>query len=149
VREPTEAVIRGQVCQAVVEAFAGKPLDYKDHDCVRLAAFAVKAMGHRVKPLKGLRWTSRNGAMKALRRSGFADLVEAVDAMGFDRQAPAKAFPGDLIALEAGDGAFGPTLAVYLGSGAVLGFAEVGGQVICQPRRLIAAVQSWRVPWQR
>lgn len=139
-----EALDRAWVAQDAVDAFDGKPLDFQNADCIRLIAHSVKAMGHRPKGLKGLRWSSETGALKALRRSGFADLLAAMDGQGFERIAPAKALPGDIVALPC-EGLWGGALMVALGGGRLLGFLE-GRCGIVQPKQFVTA---WRVPCRK
>ena len=84
------------------------------------------------------RYSTAQGAQRALRRRGYADLAAVVDDMGLLRIPPAAALPGDLVALQAAD--LPVTLAVVLGHSRVLGFHEgAEGAVVIEPRAYLAA----------
>jgi hypothetical protein len=137
------AQTKGHAAQACVDRFGGKPFALGRHDCVRLAAHLVRARGVKTRMLKGLTYRSLPGAVKALKRTGFADLAEGVDALGLPRIAPARAVAGDLVAMPGEDGdPFGCVLTVALGNGRVLGFIEG----VCQALEPRAFVTAWRVP---
>lgn len=133
---------RREAVEATVQRFVGKAYAPGVHDCARLAAFALRQMGHKVPLLKGAQYRTEAGGLKALRRLGFSDLAEAVDALGLVRIAPASALPGDIVALEMeGATGFGCALTVACGNGRVLGF--MGG--VCAPLEPAAFVAAWRV----
>lgn len=119
----TKGERRRDAVEACRERFWGK--DYKPglRDCVRLAAHAMHHMGHGVSLMKGVRYSTEAGGLKALKKLGFDDLLSAVDATGLERIAPAAALPADLIALPSGD-ALGVCLYVYAGNGKALGYKE-------------------------
>lgn len=129
---------RQRAAQACVDAYVGKPPVWGTRDCLRLFRFVAHKMG--VKVGKCPRYSTEGGAVRALKRSGFADLMAAVDGQGLARIAPAAALPGDIIALPADD-VFGCALTVALGNGRVLGYFEGGCQVI-EPKAFLTA---WRI----
>lgn len=134
---------RARAARACMERFEGKAFEIGKRDCVKLAAHALHVMGVKVAPLKGVRYSTLAGAVRAMRQTGFADLVEAMDALGLTRIAPARATAGDIVALPTGaDCPFGCSLTVAIGNGAVLGFHETTG-VGCaiRPKAYLAA---WR-----
>jgi hypothetical protein len=138
-RAPT----KGHAAQACIDRFDGKAFAYGKRDCVLLAAHLLRARGVKTTPLKGVRYSTLAGAVKALRRTGCADLPAAIDALGLVRIAPARAVTGDLIAMPSDDGCpFGCALAVAAGNGRAFGFFEGVGQSVV-PREYVAA---WRVP---
>lgn len=95
----TRASVRREAAvRACVARFEGKTLDWRAHDCVRLVAHAMRRQGVATPLLKGLRWQSEIGAVKALRAAGFADLVEAMDATNLVRIGAAMSWPGDILA---------------------------------------------------
>lgn len=131
---------RAEAVDACMARFAGKPYAPGTRDCGKLAAHVLHQMGHPAPLLNRARHTTEAGAVRYIRRQGFASLVELMDATGLSRIAPAAALPGDVVALESGD-AFGCSLTVALDNGLVLGFA--GG--VCQPIQPHAFVAAWRV----
>lgn len=134
---------RQQAVEACVQRFVGKPYEPGVRDCVKLASHVMHKMGRRVGLTKSVRYTSERGALKALKALGFKDLMEAVDATGMARIAPAMALPGDIVALPA-DGLFGCALAVTAGNSLVLGFLD--DQAGCVRIRLdMPPIAAWRV----
>jgi len=121
--------------------FNGKTYKPGTRDCARLAAHAMHKMGVAVPLLKGVKYTTEAGAAKALKRMGFASLMEAVDALGLKRIGPASTLPGDIVALPTEAGAFGCGLMVKADNGRVIGFAD-GVCGVFEPLKFIAA---WRV----
>lgn len=132
---------RAAATQACMDRFNGKPYDAAMRHCGKLAAHAMHKMGRKAPLLTASRHKTEAGAIKYLKRTGFASLVELMDAMGLERIAPAAALPGDIIGLPSGD-AFGCSLAVALGDGLVLGLVEGGGFQPLVPHQFVAA---WRV----
>jgi hypothetical protein len=133
---------RQQAAQAAVDRFKGQPLAYGKNDCVRLAAFVLRKMGHRPQLAKAGSYSTALGAARALQRTGFDDLAAAVDALRLPRIAPAAAWVADLVLLPA-EGPFGGALSVAVGNGRVLGYHEdVDGADILQPVHYLAA---WRL----
>jgi hypothetical protein len=133
---------RQQAAQAAIDRFKDQPLVYGKNDCVRLAAFVLRKMGHRPQLAKAGSYRTALGAARALQRAGFEDLAAAVDALGLPRIAPAAAWVADLVLLPAG-APFGGALSVAVGNGRVLGYHEdLGGAEILQPVQYVAA---WRI----
>lgn len=137
------AQTKGHAAEACRARFDGKAFEYGKRDCAQLAAHLLRARGVATPPLKGVRYSSLAGAVKALRKSGCADLLAAIDALGLVRIAPARAVAGDLIAMPSGEGCpFGCALAVAAGNGRAFGFFDGVGQSVV-PHEYVAA---WRVP---
>lgn len=135
-------VRRVAAAQACIDRFVGKTYDCsKNRDCIKLAGHSMHKMGRRTGLTKGLRYSSEAGGLRVMRKLGFKTLIEAVDAAGLERIAPAMALPGDIIALQTGDSAFGCSLAVAVGNGRVVGFVNGFGAVL-QPLQYLTA---WRV----
>lgn len=134
---------RAAAAQACVDRFAGRDYAEGRRDCVHMAAHCLHRLGIATPQLKGVKYSSPTGAIRALKRAGFASLIEAVDAMGFARIAPAAAWPADLIALET-DHPVG-ALAVRLSGGDLLAFAanEDAAQVF--PSGALRMITAWRV----
>lgn len=133
---------RSKAAQACIDRFAGRDFSMAERrDCARLGAHLLHHLGVAVPPMKGARYANPAGALKALRKVGFKDLVEAVDSLGLQRIAPARAITGDLVALETSeDDPFGCVLTVAVGNGRVFGFIDGKAQAL-QPHKFVAA---WR-----
>jgi hypothetical protein len=137
-----ELHLRAEVTQATLDRFVGKPLIFGSADCAQMIARHLRAMGHRVLLSKGGRYQSARGALRAIRRAGYDNLTEALDAMGLERIPPAAAITGDIISL--------PTdaelecLMIVLGNGRALGWVDgVPGAAVVQP---VMYENGWRVP---
>jgi len=131
-----------KAAQACIDRFNGKPYAPGKRDCVKLACHLLHQYGVAVPHTKGVRYSTEAGAIKALRRAGFRDLIEAVDSLGLERIAPARAQAGDLVGLPCDR--LGCTLTVAVGNGRVIGFQGGRGCVI-QPLKFAAA---WRPSWR-
>ena len=135
---------RAAATQACMDRFAGKPVDWVNRHCGKLAAHAMHKMGRNAGLLTACRATTPAGAVRYIRQTGFADLVALMDGTGLERIPPAAALPGDIIALasEPGDG-FGCSLTVALDNGRVLALNPDSGLIEPMIPRLF--VCAWRV----
>lgn len=137
-----EMVRRQAAAQAAVDRFRGVPFAYGKNDCVRMAVFALRRMGHRPDLGRAGTYCSAKGAVRALNRAGFASLAEAMDGQHLPRIAPAAALPGDLVMIPA-EGPFDGALTMAVGNGRVLGYhQDLVGADILQPVQYLAA---WRL----
>lgn len=136
-----EMIRRQQAAQATVDRFKGQPWQLGKNDCVRMAAFALRKMGHRPKLGKAGTYTTGAGALRALKRAGFNSLAEALDALGLARIPPAAALPGDIIMIP-GEAPLDGALTVAVGNGRVLGYHEdATGAEVLHP---VAFIAAWR-----
>lgn len=133
-------VTGAKAAQACIDRFAGKSYEPGKRDCAILAAHLLHQYGVAVPMMKGLRYSTEAGAIRALKRTGCRNLIEAVDALGFERIAPAAARTGDLVGLPC-EGPWGCALTVAVGNGRVFGFVHGVGHTL-QPQAFVAA---WRV----
>lgn len=135
---------RGKAVEDCMTRFAFKPVEPSVRDCGKLAAHAMHGMGRSAKLLNGWKGKTWASAIKYIRKEGFADLVELMDAALPDRRiGPASALPGDIIALPAMDEGFGCSLAIALDNGRVLALnAESGLIEPMIPRMFVCA---WRL----
>ncbi len=142
---PAHVIVRRtEITQATLDRFKDRPFAFGSADCVQLAAFHLRAMGHRVLLTKGGRYQTAIGAVRALRRAGHRDLRQALDAMLLEPIAPAAAWTGDIIAMPPEEGAKIEALGIALGNGRVLGWhPDAAGAAVLQPDQYLAA---WRVP---
>ena len=132
---------RAAAAQACIDRFAGRPYHPGSRHCGKLAAHALAKMGRSARLLNASHHTTEAGALKYLKRTGFASLAELMDAMGLERIAPAAALPADIIGLPSND-AFGCSLSVCLGDGLVLGLVEGARFQTLIPHQFVAA---WRL----
>jgi len=147
-----EVIRREAAVRACKARFEGRALVWGSADCVKLIACLMHKLGVAMPLLKGVRYRSELGAAKAMKALGFADLVEAVDALDLVRIAPSMAWPGDIIAGRgAEDGPFRFALSVVHEYGAkrTLAFGPTpDGQVICgvgTPDLSHPDIVAWRV----
>lgn len=140
---------RAAATQACMDRFAYKPVEPGVRDCGKLAAHALHRMGRSARLINASRHTSWEGALRYLERTGFASLVELMDAILPDsRIVPAEALPADIIAMatEPGNG-FGCSLTVALDQGQVLGLNLASGLIepMIPAMTSDAFVCAWRV----
>lgn len=137
----SDLIARQQIATAAIQRFRHVPFAWGKNDCVRLAAFVLRQRGHRPQLGKAGTYASERTALRALKRAGFSDLAEALDALGLMRIAPAAALPCDVVMIP-GEGSFGGALQIAVGNGRTLGYhQDVAGADILQPLEYIAA---WR-----
>lgn len=136
-----EGVRAAEACR---RKFDGKPFEWGATDCVRLAAALLRERGHTVSLAKVGGYSSEAGALRALKRTGFATLIEAVDAQGFPRIAAASACPGDLVGL-VGPAPWGVALFVRLSQSLLLGPIEGVMAVVKPSDDPEAYVTGWRI----
>lgn len=137
---------RVHAVEACKVRFVGKPYDLKaNRDCIRLAGHSAHKLGRRISLLKGLRYSTEAGALRVMRSLGFNSLIDAADATGLPRIAPAMARPGDWIALATDDAnAFGCAMTIAFDNGRVIGFVD-GVGAICRVDDPTAYLGAWRV----
>lgn len=130
---------------ATLEHFKGRPFEWGKVDCVKVAAWHLRHLGHRVSGLgKAGTYRTALSARRALARAGFASVEEALQSMGLTSIAPAAALPGDLFVSAGSEGM--DAVGVVAGNGAVLGFHEDDLASGLQAIRIddITAVRAWR-----
>lgn len=130
-----------KAAQSCIDRFNGKAYEPGKRDCAILAAHLLHQYGVPVPIMKGLKYKTEAGAMRALKRTGCKDVVEAVDTLGLERIAPASARTGDLVGMPC-DGPWGCALTVAVGNGRVFGFID-GLCAVFEPKEFITA---WRSP---
>lgn len=135
---------RQAATQACMDRFAFKPVVPGKADCGEISAHSMHHMGRSAKLLNGSDHKTWAGAIRYIRKQGFASLLELMDATGLKRIPAAAALPGDIIALpsEEGDG-FGCSLAVALDNGRVLALNQATGLI--EPMIPHLFICAWRV----
>jgi hypothetical protein len=119
-----DRIRRAAAAEACFQRFNGKTYAPGKRDCVKLATHALIKMGHGSGPMKGLVYASEAQGYRLMRKAGFKNLIEALDARGLPRIAPAMARQGDIIAMEAGeDNPFGAALSIAMPDQTILGFS--------------------------
>jgi hypothetical protein len=86
---------RAAILERTMERFAGKAFKLGENDCVKLARFHLKAMGHKQLPSTG-HYSTGLGAKRQLRKTGHENLESLFDAL-LTPIAPARAVIGDLV----------------------------------------------------
>ena len=132
---------RRDAAQATLDHFRGKRFRFGSNDCVRMVAWHLRKLGHKVKLPPAGSYRSARSALKALRARGHASLAAALDAQGLERIAPAAAIVGDIV-MGPGDAGF-EALGVALGNGRIVGYHEdLAGAEVLQPFE--APIAAWK-----
>lgn len=119
----SDYLLRYAAARATKKKFFEQPFEWGTNDCLQMAAFCLKQLGHEEPTSKVRAYTDEKSALKALARAGHRSLVDAVNAYGLEPIAPAMAVMGDIVAYEAvGFGGFG--LGVAIGENKFLGCAN-------------------------
>lgn len=139
---------RMAAAQAVVDRFNLKPIEYGTRDCIHMGALCLRKLGY-PNPMKGSRpYKGEVGAVRALatamaRVNGpkGGSIADLLDAMGFDRIAPAESLPADFIGYPA-DGLWPVALGVAVGNGRACAY-DIDG--VARVGDITPAIAAWRV----
>jgi len=133
---------RMEAAQACLDRFAGKSYDPRARrDCAWMARHDLHHLGRRVGQGKLPTYTTELGGIRALKRTGFASLIDYVDSLGLERIAPASALAADIVALPT-DHPLG-SLSVNVGNGRLLAYVDgYTDAVVIEPKAFVCA---WRV----
>lgn len=143
-----ETIRREAAVRSCMERFYGKPLKWGVADCVKLTAHSMHRLGVSVPLLKGVQYRSELGAARALKAAGHDNLVDAMDALGLVRIAPAMTWPGDIVAGRSReDGPFSFALSVVheYGAARTLAFGSGGICGVGSPNLDHPDIVAWRV----
>lgn len=129
-----EMILRAGVTEATRKKFAGRPFQYGSVDCIKMARFQARGLGHTL-PMPP-RYTTAVGAIRAIKKLGHDD-IDAMLASFFPRIAPASARIGDLVT---GEGEGGVD-AVFINAGRKLMGFHMGSDelVMISPERIKSA----------
>jgi len=145
-RSAAEPIRRMAAVEACVQRFVGARLEWGKADCVKLAALSLRKQGVAVPLLKGVRYRSARAAYKRLREQGFETLLDAMDATGCARIAPASIWPGDIVGLPvAEDQPWGCALAVAAGNSRLISLDGAGAFAVVAPVPACPPLTAWRV----
>ncbi len=128
--------------QAALDHWSTVDFKLGSGDCAQMVARHLRALGKSIKlPPRGS-YRSVPGALRAMRKLGFASLADWIDSAGVERIAPARVVAGDVLQLPAEHPLGG--LAIALGNGAAVAWMEgiEGGAI---PIRPLLFVNAWRV----
>lgn len=143
---PTNPMLqRVVIAQAVLDRFGGKPLDWKNHDCGKLAGMALRLAGANPRMSRFTGYSNEIGARRKLLAAGFKDLPAVLDDLNLPRIPPLMILAGDIVGLP-GEGGW-TALGVAMGNRKVLMFAPDG---VCRaaelPAEVLDVTLAWRVP---
>lgn len=143
-------LIRNEAVAACQARFDGKARQYGAVDCVQSTRVILRKAGVKIPQLKGKTYGSRGKGAALLRATGYASLVDALDALGLERVAPAATLPADILALPVpDDDPFGASLFVVTAAGArrAFGFDPITSRFAVGAPDLTACLAAWRVPF--
>lgn len=133
------AIHRKQAADAVIEKYINQELKLGKLDCVNMAQTVCDALNIKtVLTDVETNYKTELGAAKFLKKQGFENLADAVDACGFERIAPAYAMPSDILAVE-NEAIGGYSLMVAISNGQAIGFVEVNGKIIANTCNILEA----------
>ena len=136
---------RMRAAESAIARFSDKPFAWGEFDCLRLAAFTLREMGHAPPLRQAGQYRTLIGAHRALKRTGFATLHAWIDAWGLQRIRPAMALPADILALPSEIETM-PALGVVLPNGRVLAYApELGCAAPVTLLAHIHPIAAWSV----
>ncbi len=138
-------VRRQKAVKATLDRFGQRPFAWGSADCVKLCAFHLRQLGHTVRLAGAGQYKSAIGAKAALKRKGFESVIEAVDALGLPRIAPAFALIGDIVSLPADDPLGG--LCIFAGGDKFAGYHEAHPALVTMTPSMEALHNAiaWRV----
>ncbi|NKI99580.1 hypothetical protein [Novosphingobium sp. SG707] len=138
-------ILRTHAAQATLDEWKTRAFRLGEADCARLTASHLRRLGYHIKLPPARSYRTAKSAEAVLDKLGLASMVAALDALGFERIAPAAALVGDIIQMPSETGSERlAALTVALGNGRVVGWHPDApdGAVVMQPHEMVAA---WRV----
>lgn len=115
-------VRRAKATEATMSKFSGQAFAWGSIDCVKMGAFHLRQLGRKVRLAGVGQYKSAKAASSALKRKGFDSIIDAVDAQGLERIAPAATLLGDIVAFPGEHGL--DALVIVAGNANVIGFHE-------------------------
>lgn len=140
-----EAINRKNATQETLDQWIDVEFSWGDADCAKMVVSHLRRFGHNPGIAKARSWKSALTAKAAMKRFGYANLIECMDGMLHDRINGAEALVGDVAAIEA-DNPLG-CLCICTGPNQWLSLHEsTSGFTIIQITEFKAA---WRIKWQK
>ncbi len=138
---------RAPIIQQFIDGWYDVNFEWGMRDCVCLAVSALWVLGFKVNFKTGM-YKNETGAIRAIRKAGYNNLIEAIDDQEFLERVPvASAVIGDIIGMKLPEIEIWPALAIAVGNGRVLGFYDHGDGfnkcIIMQPKILDDCI-AWR-----
>ena len=117
-----DLIRRKQAISLTQEYFLGKPFTWGKYDCIKLARFHAKNMGH--KKLRQIgKYENYSGAIRELKKTGFESIHDLISNYFF-QIVPAMSLPGDLALLESPSDCKMDAIVLCFGQNKFLGFHE-------------------------
>lgn len=136
-------VLRGQAVDACIARFSGRALNWGKVDCAAIVSHNLRKLGISTSLIKGLKYDSERGALKALKALGVSGLEEAMNRVpGLFPIVPAMATKGDVIGFKCEGKLWDMALTVAADGGQVFGI-HAGLAVTFAPD-MRGAVAAWR-----
>jgi len=140
---------RQAIATSIVNKYAFSALHWGTIDCATLVCDVLDAFGisHPLQASKT--YKTRTGALRFMRQHG-ESLAQIMGSLDVQEIAPAQAIECDLVAIPAGDEAFGEALGVVIGPNKVLAFVEVNGVIkadvgnLTEILALAPTTKAWR-----
>lgn len=136
-------VARQRATQVTADRYNGFLHVWGQVDCIRVAAFHLRQLGHKPHLARGGSYSSEIGAVRALKRAGYDHPKDALAALGLPKIGWASALVGDIFGLRS-PGQW-PALAVYLGNGRLLTSSEDHPAFGIVPTSGVEVLSCWRV----
>jgi hypothetical protein len=138
---------RANGTQTTIDNFAHTEFAWGSRDCGQLAGQHLEILGFETALKAAGNYKTERGAKIALGRLGFPDMEAVVDALGFERIAPAMAITGDIVGFPGGSEEKPWTaLGIHVGGDRVMGYADVLGEgPTCEFGPVSVCTVAWRV----
>lgn len=140
-------VERSDGTQITIDNFAHQPFEWGKFDCGQLVGAHLEGLGISTPLVAAGNYKTERGAKLAIARVGAKSMEDIIDALGFERIAPASAITGDVVGFPGGTEEKPWTaLGVHVGGDRVMGFADVLGEgATCEFGPIDVCSVAWRV----
>ena len=129
---------RHAAIEATMTRYRDRPFQWGKVDCAKVAAFHLKKLGHKILISKAGAYSSPLGAVRALKRLGYANLAEMAEGIGLTPIPYSRMLLGDIAEI-AGDSPVG-AIGIYAGNGNLFCFhQDHPGLVTMTPNTILRA----------
>ena len=133
---------RARLTQTTIDRIKEKPFSLAGANCIRLARFQGKALGHVLPPVPVFK--TPTGARRALKKQGCDTIADLLDKYFTRLPAPAFAVVGDIVTLPSDDGL--EAVMIADGQGCLIGWHDVNPYALSNVKLADAHIQgAWRV----